>query len=254
MRILDIDLDFFLDHRPLYTPRARPPRTASAPWSAARVRAFLEERCGLDARTPLPGRTLTHHHEVFLDWRKRINRGALVPPFEVVHVDWHADLGMGEPAQHYIMTQLLHAPPDQRSRPSEQPGKRLGPGNYLAFAIACRWISGLVYVYNPRRRDIDVPAYVMQDFDLWSRRIQLKQYPPGTPFDSIQDRSIAPSALEPDLPFRLVGGDDLTVDAPFDWIYLTQSPDYTPPESDRLIPLIEEYMRPPSQARPEASC
>ena len=111
-----------------------------------------------------------------------------------------------------------------------------------------------MYVYNPRRRDIDVPAYVMRDFDLWSRRIQLKQYPPGTPFEAIQDGSIPPSALEPDLPFRLVGGDDLAGEGPFDWIYLTQSPDYTPPEADRLIPLIEEYMRPPVQARPEPAC
>lgn len=244
MRILDIDLDFFLDHRPLFTPRGRPSLEASAPWAAERVREFLERRCGLDARRPLPGRTFTHHHEVFLDWRERIAAGLLTPPFEVVHVDWHADLGMGEPTAHFLMTELLHAPVAQRAFPPAEPGRQLGPGNYLAFAIACRWIAELTYVYNPRRRDIDVPEYLLRGFDLWSRRIQLKQYPPGTSFESIIDRSVPPSALEPDLPFHLIGGDDLAADAPFDMIYLTQSPDYAPPEADRLIPLIEDYMRP----------
>lgn len=242
MRILDIDLDFFLDHRPLFTPRGRPDRAASEPWAPDRVRAFLEQRCGLDARRPLPGRTVAYHHEVFLDWRERIAKGLLTPPFEVVHIDWHADLGMGEPSAHYLLTELLHAPVAQRAFPSAEPGRCLGPGNFLAFAIACRWLSALRYVYNPHRRDLDVPDYLMRDFDLRSQRIQLKHYPPDTPFASILDRSVPPSALEPELPFELVGGDDLAVDEPFGLIYLTHSPDYTPPEADQLIPLIEQYM------------
>lgn len=253
MRILDLDLDFFLDHRPLFTPRGRPDLAASAPWDADRVREFLERRCGLDARNPLPGRTVTHHHEVFLDWRERIAQGRLAPPFEVVHVDWHADLGMGEPTPHFIMTELLHAPAGQRAFPPAEPGRGLGPGNYLAFAIACRWISELTYVYNPRRRDLDVPEYLMRDADLASRRIQLRRYPPGTPFEAILGRSIPPSELEPELPFQLVGGDDLDPGAPFDWVYLAQSPDYTPPEADRLIGLIGEYMRPPAEP-PGSAC
>ncbi len=242
MRILDLDLDFFLDHRPLFRPNSRPHVAASAPWSEERVRQFLEQRCGLNRHRPLPGRTLTHHHEVFLDWRERIQQGRLPVPFTVHHVDWHADLGMGEATPGYVLTTLLGAPLEQRSAIHAEPAQRLTPGNFLLFALACRWIDQLTYVYNPGRRDIDVPAYCMQRHDFASGYLQLPHYPPHTPLADIVGLSATPIAWEPAVAFELVSGADLLVTQPFTLLYLTQSPDYTPPEADRLIAVIQEYM------------
>jgi hypothetical protein len=242
VRILDIDLDFFLDHRPLFKPQSRPHVAASTPWSADRVRQFLEQRCGLDRNNPLPGRTVTYHHEVFFDWGERIQRGSLSVPFSVLHVDWHADLGMGEATPGYVLTALLDLPLDQRRRFDDERRQRLTPGNFLLFALACRWIDHLTYVYNPNRRDMDVPAYCMRHGDFASGHLQLPHYPPHTALADIIALRAAPSAWEPAVPFELVSGADLSVTQPFSAIYLTQSPDYTPPEADRLIALIEEYM------------
>jgi len=242
MRILDIDLDFFLDHRPLFKPNSRPSVAASTPWPEERVRQFLEQRCGPDREKPLPGRTLTHHHEVFLDWRERIQRGSLATPFTVVHVDWHADLGMGETTPGYVLTTLLDTPIAQRSAIADAPGQRLTPGNFLLFALACRWIDQLTYVYSPNRRDIDIPAYCMQRGDFASGALQLPHYPPATALADIVALTAAPSAWEPAVAFELVSGADLHVTQPFTLLYLTQSPDYTPPEADRLIAVIQEYM------------
>ena len=48
MRVLDIDLDFFLaDCCPLAELGLRPSLPLHEPWEASAVRAFLENQCGL---------------------------------------------------------------------------------------------------------------------------------------------------------------------------------------------------------------
>ena len=84
MRILDIDLDFFLSdvHRWGQTGK-RANKKFFIPWPEASVRRFLEDRCGLSTSAPRPGKLV----EVFHDWQERIDTGDLSTPFEGVHVD-----------------------------------------------------------------------------------------------------------------------------------------------------------------------
>ena len=51
MRVLDIDLDFYLaDCCPLALPGERPALEGHEPWLPERVDAFLRENCGLDPK------------------------------------------------------------------------------------------------------------------------------------------------------------------------------------------------------------
>ena len=173
MRVLDIDLDFFLDgvayHR---SPGGERLGEDYRPWDEGAVRTFLEQRCGLRRSQPVPGRLVTHHHEAFLYWRELVEEGRLAVPFEVVHVDSHADLGTGDAGYVYLMTDILQRPVAERTRP-EIGRSHLNDGNYLAFAAACRWIRRIVYVANPASRD-DLMYLHFKNFDQYCGVLQLK--------------------------------------------------------------------------------
>ena len=62
MRVLDLDMDFFLTGVCELAKRgARPSLREARPWAEADVRAFLEENCGLSRQTPIPGRVFETH-------------------------------------------------------------------------------------------------------------------------------------------------------------------------------------------------
>lgn len=180
------------------------------------------------------------HDEVFYDWRNKIESGQLFPPFEVVHVDAHADLGMGDGSYQYLMTEHLGKPALKRSYPPSDEGSGIGEGNYLAFAIACRWISKLTYVHHPECPD-DLMTCHMKNYDDNSESIQLKYYG-HVDIDILLSGDTSPLALEPEVPFEKISCELFQNIGPLDWIYLAQSPAYTPVSADSLIPVIREYM------------
>jgi hypothetical protein len=130
----------------------------------------MEAVCGLSTKRPIPGRVLRHHDEAFYCWRELIRRGVLTLPFLVTHVDAHSDLGMGEGTYVNIMGDLLHLPPEQRWTPDRT---EVTPGSYLAFAAACRWMSGIVFVQHPEQRD-DLPSELFRDHDASTGVLELK--------------------------------------------------------------------------------
>jgi hypothetical protein len=240
-RILDVDLDFFLANV-FYKDASneRPGGNRYAPWPEQDVRDFLERGCGLDKGARLPGKVVVKHDEVFYDWRERIEGELLLPPFEVVHVDAHADLGMGDASYAYIMTEHLGKPVHLRTHPPTTEWSGINEGNYLAFAIACRWISRLTYVRHEKWEDDLLPCY-MKGADEDSGFIQLKY------FGQVDAHSLmlgheTPLALEPEVPFQMIAGRHYRNKRPFDRMYLALSPSYTPEGADKLIPIIKEYM------------
>jgi UPF0489 domain len=110
MRVLDVDLDFFVDGvADLRAPDAgRLDSSEFPPWSLEGSLRFLEEQCKLTRK--LPGVAVEYHADVFAHWRALIDRGVLEPPFSVTHVDAHADLGLGDAGYEYLLTQLLFKP------------------------------------------------------------------------------------------------------------------------------------------------
>jgi hypothetical protein len=160
MRVLDLDLDFFLRERGHWMDGSeeRPNTEEYPPWPPDLVMTFLTQQCRLDR--PRPGFVVEHHNELFYLWGEAIRAGKLATPFEVVHVDAHADLGVGDNGCIYLMRDLAFEPIERRYGilKRRRPGSReemldlanyaLGDGNWLMFALACGWVSDLTYVFN----------------------------------------------------------------------------------------------------------
>lgn len=242
MRVLDVDLDVFLNdvaHWPNSEERLDP--DYYIPWPIDEACAFLEEHCGLKER--LPGRAVEEHHEVFASWRELVQEGDLRIPFHVTHVDAHADLGLGDAGYVYLMTELLFESVDERVNP-KQGSWGLGSGNYLAFAAACRWLTDLTYVYIPGGGS-DLLSLHMENYDPNSNNIQLKKIDPDDADRLTGYPKPKPVDLEPLIPIRSVRAEDFTADEPFDLIFLARSPAFTPPTSDELYDVIRErYIAP----------
>ena len=171
MRVLDIDLDFFLaDCCPLAEPGQRPALAGHEPWSEAQVIAFLEEQCGLRADAPLPGRVFETHDQALSFWEEKLAGGELTAPFHVTHVDAHSDLGIGFPGPNYILYNVLSMPVERRRDLAFFYAQRkLDEANYLLFALAMRRVASLDNVRNPRSR-ADIPQELVLG---WPRSVLL---------------------------------------------------------------------------------
>ena len=231
MRILDLDLDFFLNknaYRGGQGSRRLGPEYK--PWSVSKVRLFLEDRCGLSRDAPLQGRTVESHDGVLDFWHTLIESGGLRVPFEVVHVDAHPDLEVGSGL--YLESGFLCVDSERGLGMLER--KHVHSGNYLTFAIACGWVGSLVWIAlrkhmrNPPTWDADARSCLAQ------LRVRKSESSP------IGDSPI--SEREQGVPFKVLPWHRFRTSETFDYIVLSRSPDFTPPESDGLIPVIEEYM------------
>ncbi|HTW98997.1 MAG TPA: UPF0489 family protein [Acidimicrobiales bacterium] len=240
-RVLDVDLDFF-GYEVAYWPdvTVRPEPEEFPVWSQEDALDFLSEQCQLGA--PLPGFLTENHGELFALWRAAVDEGVLEVPFHVTHVDAHADLGLGDNGYEYLMSEVLALPPAARSE-LRTDSRGLGDGNYLAFAIACRWVGSLEYVFGEGGGGDELYLH-MESFDQRAAKVQLKEVSlaelqkhrlPGTWPDVIH--------LEPAVPYRAVRAEAFSAEAPYDFICLTRSAPYVPTTADPLYDLIRDtYM------------
>lgn len=235
MRVLDIDLDFFLDGVAHWRPgEERLDSRDYRPWSAEVAFAFIEDQCGVTNR--LPGSVVEHHDEVLARWAQALASQRLRAPFHVTHIDGHADLGLGDAGYAYILTDLLRVPEEERPAVTDQ--SKVTEGNFLAFAVAYRWLSDISYVFPDGGGD-DIPWPLMQDFDSSAANIELKAV------DDVNDLFRDPGAVEilstePAVPLRRMPFRNFCADEPYNHIYLCRSPGYTPVESDALFDAVRE--------------
>ena len=245
MRVLDLDMDaFLLKVRHFVEPGVRPSRGEAPPWPANEVIEFLETKCGLSSDEPIEGVLVDEHDEVLDVWLSEIGMGRLVAPLEVVHVDAHADMGLGSAGWRYLLTELLHQPVEQRPlhiRPESRTG--VAPGNYLAYAIACRLISTLDYAYPPAGGD-DELDYFFRRHSRSSGYIELPCYPVGTPEAVVASPLRRPKTVEPAVQYRSTPMRDYVSRVPFDRVYVSRSPDYVSVEAENLISdVLIEYVQ-----------
>jgi len=243
MRILDIDLDFFLNKRP--EPSCSEERLNDAdiyPWEKSKVERFLEEQCKLSKDEPVNGKIVKHHHYAFYFWRELIEKNILETPFEVIHVDAHSDLGAGFGSGPYIAGELLHKPLEERMYPNCNEFS-LNKGSFITFAIACRWISEITIVHYPEWGD-DFCWYYWKNNDDSSGYLQLKKYNSPEEFQESFNPNFKtePIEYEPEVRANKVDQSKYYNSQPFSFINLSVSPEYTPLSSDRLIPVIKKYI------------
>lgn len=230
MQFLDLDLDFFL-YSNAYHRRSGGGRLGSGykPWSVLKVQQFLEKGCRLSQDKPVPGRTVEHHDRVIDFWSALIESGNLKVPFEVVHIDAHPDITVRGGL--YLKSGLLRI--DSKLGIAILSRDQVHSGNYLTFAVASGWIASLVWV--PLRKTLkDLPkGYI----DATYGPGQLKKIKVDSPVRGFS------AQRELCVPYKILPWYKLSTSGTFDYMALSRSPDFTPPESDKLVLTIENYMR-----------
>ncbi len=237
MRVLDIDLDFFLaDCCELAPMGERPPLLGHEPWSEEAVRRFLEENCGLNRDEPIPGRAFETHDSALLFWEELIAAGKLTVPFEVTHIDAHSDLGIGKPGPGFVLNSVITLDPVKRidvKRYYEM--KQLDEANYLLFALAFRRISRLENVRNPKSR-ADIPDFAYKNDHGEYTHIKLSSFASRL-FE-------AKNGEEPVIAFAVYSDyTEFKANVKFDFVSVARSPRYAPKEADALMAVIGEYIK-----------
>lgn len=256
-KILDIDMDYFLHEVPMYITadsKNRVDGEVYVPWTKESVISFIENNLGLSKQNKINGKIVEHHHEALYCWRDLINQLDIKIPFEVVHVDSHADLGLGFSSWVFILEKILGIDVEKRSdiehyKDKFDEYKLPNIGDYLLFALSFRWISKLTYVSNPSETGDDYPIYIMKNFDDNSGKIQLpynNKYPATDIFDGTKKRKeyLKSSILEPEVEFDIVKRpEDVKYKGDFDFITFCISPNYTPESANFIIDIIKEYIK-----------
>ncbi len=248
MNILDIDLDFFqtgAEHFVLNNQKERLQNEEIKPWSVKDVVDFLENKCHLDKQNKIPGQIVEYHHEVLNLWRILIETKKLSTPFSVYHVDAHADLGLGDCSYVHILSNLIHKPLDERILDTFEDSTKLNCGNYLAYAIANRWLKKLHFIVNKSWVPDLFPYYIIPkksfNYGHHNLHIQLRKFNPEQIRDLFESDPI-PLGYEPKIPFEIIPLEKFNEAKKFNYIFLSKSPNFTKSETDKLIPIISEYI------------
>lgn len=231
MRVLDLDMDFFLsDPCPLAPLGERPAESCAQAWSDEQVVSFLEEQCGLSADKPVPGAIFDTHDKALDFWQNRLKDGRLSAPFEVVHVDTHSDLAFGPPGTNYVLNVVLSRLPEQRADiDTYRRAVELDEANYLLFALAFRWIDNLAYVRNPKSHQ-DIPRQLLNG----EGNIHLRSF--------ISQMMEGKNGKEPVIPFDVYDDYRQFKRHGYDFVTMAQSPRYAPASADRIMEIVRRYI------------
>lgn len=231
MRVLDLDMDFFLSGPcPLAKKGERPDESCAEVYSDEEVIRFLEEQCGLSREHPVPGAIFETHDQALDFWAARMQEGSLAAPFEVVHVDTHSDLAFGPPGTNYVLNVVLSRLPGERAQLVQyRAGTELDEANYLLFALAFRWISRLSYVRNPKSHQ-DIPAQILDG----GSNIHLRSF--------ISAMMEGKNGREPVISFDVYDDYRAFRQHGYDFVTMAQSPRYAPESADRIMDILRRYI------------
>jgi hypothetical protein len=259
--VLHIDIDFFVDPVVYYRTDTgtRPSGREFRADPLEAVTRFAEEQCLLDARTPAPGASVVHNDEVFGAIEERLRVGSLTAPFEMIHVDAHSDLGVGENDRSFerITTDILHRPIAERPAGVRSGAGALGFGNWLAYCLACRFIDKLTIVRHPNAKH-DFHAAYFADYipPDWHPRVDRREahvrMQPLTREELDARRwqltgrwgaKLAHPVEQPLIPTTIVQRAAFQLDRAPDFLFLCLSPGYSPASADRIFRALKKYLR-----------
>lgn len=264
MKVLDLDMDYFMETVETgitsgTVERIPEKEYGEKVWSENRVRTFLEQNLGLSKHHRLPGRIVTNHHESLFFWEELIAGGKLVTPFEVVHVDSHADLGCGYDSPDFLQSELLTLPIEIRrgirSIEFKEKSMEIDIGDYLLWGIAYRMFAKITYCSNPNGENNDYCWYTLKDFHeelVWSNPvsnyIQLTfnkdlKLPEYDSTEEYKKQYLEGAIKEPEVELRIIPTiEDVKYDGNFDFVVMAQSPNYTPASADFIMDIFKEYI------------
>ena len=239
-------------------PANRPDDYGIVPWSIEETTQFVEQR--LNVSLGNAGAIVQSHHEVFYEWKRRIEAEELATPFKVVHVDAHSDLGMGSISWPYLHSEFLDLKVDERPM-AQQGDEGINFANYLAFALGCRWIGEVDFVINHAWHD-DIPRYLLSNgsnalveqkapwgvlpYGDYSLEMELMQMPKWDPMKSTwEPMEVRRPIGEPRIPFSVITVESLGAryaNTNWNYVFLSHSPGYVPSYADHLLDVVGNYI------------
>lgn len=263
MRVLDLDMDYFMT-KIANTPFSCKARLTeedygNSVWSEEEVRQFLEQNLGLSKKHKIHGRIVNGHNEALFFWEELINCKKLSDPFDVVHVDSHADLGLGDSSWIFLQSDFLTLPVESRRKISEYEFcdkiKRISIGDYLLWAIAYKMVSSIIYCANPYGSKNDYIFDTLKDFReeyIWDKPvknyIQLKynktmKMPEYNSSDAYKKKYLEGAIKDPVVELLIIPTiEDVKFEGDFDYAVMAQSPNYTPASADFILDIFREYI------------
>lgn len=270
MRVLDIDMDFFMDivaggKKEGLGIRLTDRSSIESVWSKDRVTDFIEKNLGLSKRNKIKGRVFKQHKDALYFWEELIDNGYLECPFEVVHVDSHSDLSYWDTGYEYVYNELSKIEINERRNYMNRIAggiNKIESGNYLLYAIAFGYISELVYCTNPNRclrnknySGQDYNRYILKDeehefLDGVSKNYIQIMYNKDKKFNEISNKEqrkayVKGAVIDPPVKFTILNRHDKMQFAgvKFDFINIAQSPEYTPENADFILDIFREYIQ-----------
>lgn len=257
-------MDYFMEsvaHTPFsVSERLAEEKYADSVWPEDKVRAFLEKNLGLSKNKKIPGRIVVGHDEALFFWEELIYRGELQDPFEVIHIDSHADLGLGCQSSKFLQeTAILTLPFKTRRqiRSYENDGKfeSINIGDYLLWGIAYGMISKIIYCANPNGEKNDYCWDILKDFhenyvfdEPISNYIQLKfnksmDIPTHDASKYCKKKYLEGAIKDPAVELKIIPTiEDVKFCGDFDFAVIAQSPNYTPASADFILDIFKEYI------------
>lgn len=263
MKILDLDMDYFMDciaHTPFNVcERLNENDYGSSVWAESDVREFLEVNLGLSKDRKIPARIVKGHDEALLFWEELVSDGRLCEPFEVIHVDSHADLGLGCASPDFLQGAFLTLPVETRRKIKDYEfnGKieHINVGDYLLWGVAYRMISKITYCANPHGDKNDYCWDTLKDFYenlIWdepvSNYIQLKfnkdmELPDYRSSEKYKKEYLDGAFKDPEVELRIIPTiQGVNFSGDFNFAVIAQSPNYTPASADFILDIFREYI------------
>jgi hypothetical protein len=241
--VLSIDVDYFV--RPKVTapePGTRPDDERHRVRELADVDCFLRNRCLIASERPVAGLSVPDHDAAFGAVQRWISTGALKTPFRLVHVDAHADLGLGDAGYAEIVEDILLRHPEDRATNLRE----FGLGNWLAYAIANQWISEVMFLREP---DPGLDCELLACFFcnspdcsvLQMRPMEEKHYLKINHFNRYEYAGLPTS--EPEVKWNQMGEKGFVLDQPPDLVFACLSPEYSPPKAVAIFDLVRTFIR-----------
>ena len=261
MQVLDLDLDYFNKKFATGIPdsvheRLPEKEYGESVWCEEKVRIFLEHNLGLSKSKKIKGRIVKNHNESLFFWEDLIAKGKLSDPFEVIHIDSHADLGLGYNSPYFLQSDFLTLPKEMRRtiRSTDQ-DTPIGIGDYLLWGIAYKLISKIIYCANPNGDKNDYCWETLKNFHEENsltqkviNYIQLKynpnmEIPRFNADDEEKIKYLNGAMTDQEVELIIIPTEEeVNFSGDFDYAILAQSPSYTPASADYIIKIFREYI------------
>lgn len=249
MLVLSIDIDFFVSPPAtmieIDSVRRLPGKDHRVD-SLGNVQAFLEERCLLSGGHPVRGSFMRHHVQGF-DVLEALQPSAR-EGIELVNVDAHADLGLGDCGYVYLLTEWLRIPARERPLPRRD-FNALNLGNWIAFGAAAGFLKSLGFV-SQKCPPGDVPSFYLHDLTRPLDSLELRFCPVSG--DDLTKKVLCALDCAPfwraqkadvELPLKVHDRRTFQLERRPDYIFFCQSPGYTPPGADKILDLAAPYVQ-----------